>query len=191
MTKVIMKGAGKFARHYPANVAIVTTRTETEQDAMAAAWHSNISFNPPLLGVSLSPKRHTYKLLVESKKFAMNYVPKERAEISAQMGGVSGRDVDKFEMFGVLLEEKSELDLPILRDAYAAYECKLHSQYTIGDHEWFVGEVLFSHYDEDAFNEDQMLLTDKVSPTMYLGFDKYLLPPKCEPTYIRRSKPPK
>ncbi len=190
MTKTIMKGAGKFARHYPSNVAIVTTRTETEQDAMAAAWHSNISSNPPLLGVSISPKRHTFKLLEESKKFAMNYVPSEKATISAQTGGVSGRDRDKFEMFDLLVEEKSELDLPILKDAYAAYECKLHSQHTIGDHEWFVGAVLFTHYEEDAFNEDQMLLTDRISPTMYLGFDHYFLPPKVAPTYLKRGKLP-
>jgi flavin reductase (DIM6/NTAB) family NADH-FMN oxidoreductase RutF len=190
LTKVIMEGAGKFARHYPANVAIVTTRTESEQDAMAAAWHSNISFDPPLLGVSISPKRHTFKLLEESKKFAMNYVPSEKAMISAQTGGVSGKDADKFEMFGLQVEEKSELDLPILKDAYAAYECKLHSQYAIGDHEWFVGAVLFTHYEEEAFNEDQMLLTDRFSPTMYLGFDQYFLPPKTAPTYLERSKLP-
>jgi len=190
LTKKIMDGAGKFTRHYPANVAIVTTRTEKEQDAMAAAWHSNVSFNPPLLGVSISPKRHTYELITESKRFAMNYVPKEKAAISAQTGGVSGKDVDKFDMFGLLLEEESKLDLPILKDAYAAYECKLHSQYMIGDHEWFVGEVLFTHYDDEVFNEDQMLLTDKVSPTMYLGFDKYFLPPMCGPTYLERSKLP-
>ncbi len=191
MTKVIMEGAGKFARHYPANVAIVTTRTETEQDAMAAAWHSNISFDPPLLGVSISPKRFTFKLLEESNKFAMNYVPSEKAVISAQTGGVSGKDANKFEMFGLQMEDQSKLDLPILKDAYAAYECKLHSRYTIGDHEWFVGEVMYTHYDDEAFNEDQMLLTDRVSPTMYLGFDQYFLPSKVAPTYLERSKLPK
>lgn len=190
MAKKMMNGAGEFKRHYPANVAIVTTRTEKEQDAMAAAWHSNVSFDPPLLGVSISPKRHTHQLIGESKKFAMNYVPKEKATISAQTGGVSGKDVDKFDMFGLLLEEESKLDLPILKDAYAAYECELHSQYAIGDHEWFVGKVLFTHYDDEAFNEDQMLLTDKISPTMYLGSDQYFLPPRCRPTYLERSKLP-
>lgn len=191
LPKKMISGAGKFSRHYPANVAIVTTRTEKEQDAMAAAWHSTISFNPPLLGISISPKRHTYGLIMDSKKFAMNYVPKERADISAQTGGVSGRDANKFEMFNLDLEEKTELDLPILKDAYAAYECKLHSQYTIGDHEWLVGEVLFTHYEEEAFNEDQMLMTERICPTMYLGFDQYFLPPECKATYLKRSKLPK
>lgn len=190
MTKKMIEGVGKFTRHYPANVAIVTTRTENEQDAMAAAWHSCISFKPPLLGVSVSPKRYTYDMITESKKFAMNYVPSEKSIISAQTGGVSGRDVDKFEMFGLELKADTGLDLPILKDAYGAYECKLHSVIELGDHHWFVGEVLFSHYDEEAFSEDQMLLTDKMSPTMYLGFDHYLLPPKCESTHLERSKLP-
>jgi flavin reductase (DIM6/NTAB) family NADH-FMN oxidoreductase RutF len=188
MTKKMIEGAGKLTRHYPANVAIVTTRTETEQDAMAAAWHSCISFKPPLVGVSVSMKRHTHKLISRSKKFAMNYVPSEKSSISAETGGVSGRDVDKFEMFGYDLKEETGLDLPILKDAYAAYECKLHSVIELGDHDWFVGEVMYSHYDEEAFSEDQMLLTDKISPTMYLGFDHYLLPPTSKSKHLERSK---
>jgi flavin reductase (DIM6/NTAB) family NADH-FMN oxidoreductase RutF len=190
MTKKMIEGAGKLTRHYPANVAIVTTRTNDEQDAMAAAWHSCISFDPPLVGVSVSKKRHTHKLISSSNKFGMNYVPRGKAVISAQTGGVSGRDADKFVMFGLELEKRTGLDLPILKDAYAAYECELHSVIRIGDHDWFVGEVMYSHYDEEAFNEDQMLLTDKISPTMYLGFDRYLLPPTSKPKHLERSKLP-
>jgi flavin reductase (DIM6/NTAB) family NADH-FMN oxidoreductase RutF len=190
MTKKMIEGAGKLTRHYPANVAIVTTRTHDEQDAMAAAWHSCISFDPPLVGVSVSEKRHTHKLISRSNKFAMNYVPRSKAVISAQTGGVSGRDADKFTMFDLQLVERTGLDLPILKDAYAAYECKLHSVIRLGDHDWFVGEVKYSHYDEEAFNEDQMLLTDKISPTMYLGFDRYLLPPTSKAKHLERSKLP-
>lgn len=190
MPKEMMEGVGKFSRHYPANVAIVTTRTEKEQDAMAAAWHSTISFNPPLYGVSIAPKRHTYGLILESKKFAINFVPKEKAAISAQTGGVSGRDVNKFEMFDLPLEEGSGLDLPILKDAYAAYECNLHSHHTLGDHEWFVGEVQFTHFDKDAFDDRQMLRLEKVSPTLYVGFDNYLFPTVYEVKHLKRSKLP-
>jgi flavin reductase (DIM6/NTAB) family NADH-FMN oxidoreductase RutF len=186
----MMEGVGKYSRHYPMNVAIVTTRTEKEQDAMAAAWHSTISFKPPLYGVSIAPKRHTYGLILESKKFAINFVPKEKAVISAQTGGVSGRDVDKFEMFDLPLEEESGLDLPVLKDAYAAYECKLHSNHTLGDHEWFVGEVHFTHFEKDAFDDGQMLRLEKVSPTLYIGFDNYLFPTVYEVKHLERSRLP-
>lgn len=188
MPKKMMDGVGKFSRHYPMNVAIVTTRTEKEQDAMAAAWHSTVSFDPPLYGVSIASKRHTYALVLESEKFGICFVPKEKAMISAQTGGVSGRDVDKFERFGLALEEKSGLDLPVLKDAYAAYECRLHSYYSIGDHEWVVGEVLFSHFDEEAFDEGEMIRLDKVTPTLYLGFDHYLLPKDGEVKHLERAK---
>lgn len=184
----MIEGVGRFSRHYPANVAIVTTRTEKEQDAMAAAWHSVVSFDPPLYGVSISPKRHTHGLILSSKRFALNFLPKEKAHISAQTGGVSGRDVDKFERFDLALEDRSGLNLPVLRDAYAAYECNLHSHYTLGDHEWFVGEVRFTHFEERFFDEKQMIRLERVSPTLYLGFDHYLFPTHHEVKHLERSR---
>lgn len=188
MPKTMMDGVGKFSRHYPMNVAIVTTRTENDQDAMAAAWHSTVSFNPPLYGVSIASKRHTHDLILEGKKFGICFIPKEKGEISAQTGGVSGRDVDKFERFGLALEEESGLDLPILKDAYAAYECRLHSHHELGDHVWFVGEVLFTHFDEEVFDERQMIRLEKVTPTLYLGFDHYLFPTEHEVKHLERAK---
>lgn len=36
---------------------------------MLAAWWCQLSFNPPTLGVSLSPERYTYKLVKGSGVF--------------------------------------------------------------------------------------------------------------------------
>ncbi|MBE9391787.1 flavin reductase [Fervidicoccus fontis] len=41
---------------------------------MVASWWTQISVNPLLIGVSVSPERYTYKLLKKSSTFAINFL---------------------------------------------------------------------------------------------------------------------
>ena len=102
MAKVISEGVGEFSHHYPKLAAIVTAQAKGKENAMAAAWHTSISFRPPLYGASISPKRFTYQLIADSKEFGINFLPFEAAELVASVGGSSGREVDKFQRFGPL-----------------------------------------------------------------------------------------
>jgi len=40
--------------------------------------------------------------------------------------------------------------VPVLKDAYAAYECKLVDSKPYGDHLWIVGEIVAVHFLEEA-----------------------------------------
>lgn len=186
MAKRCVYGVGKFYYHYPASVPVVTVEAGGIANAMAAAWHAPVSFSPPLYGVSISPKRFTYELITEAREFALNFLPQERAEIIAAVGGSSGRTVEKFEHFGIAWEESAKIKAPLLQEAYAAYECRLVSNHTFGDHEWFVGEVVAVHYLEEAFDERGVLNLDCVQPPLYLGAELYLDPLKGTVRYLDR-----
>ena len=69
MAKVIAEDIGGYYQHYPRIAAIVTAQSKGKRNAMAVAWHMPITFNPPLYGVAISPKRFTYQLIAESKEF--------------------------------------------------------------------------------------------------------------------------
>lgn len=183
MEKVYIEGVGEFYHHYPAIAAVVTARVGEKANAMAAAWHSALSRKPPLYGVAISPKRFTHDLILEAGEFGVNFLPFERAEIIAAVGGSTGREIDKFEAFKVVEEKPVSTSVPILAEAYAAYECKLVSHHTFGDHIWFVGEILMVHLLEEAFTEEGVLNLEKVTPALYLGADLYLGP---GPENIRR-----
>lgn len=183
MGKVCIEGVGKFYQHYPALAAVVTARLGEKANAMAAAWHSSLSRKPPLYGVAISPKRFTHDLILEVGEFGVNFLPFERVEIIAAVGGSTGREVDKFEAFKIAEERPVLTSVPILQDAYAAYECKLVSHHTFGDHTWFVGEILRVHLLEEALTEEGVLDLVRVTPSLYLGADLYLSP---RPESIRR-----
>ncbi|MBM3118545.1 MAG: flavin reductase family protein [Chloroflexi bacterium] len=173
MPKVTTESIGEFYQHYPKVAAIVTTCAGGKKNAMAAAWHSAISFKPPLYGVAIAPKRFTCQLIRESKEFGINFVPHEAAELVASVGGSSGKEIDKFYKFSLAEVKSLKTSIPILKDAYAAYECKLVDDRTYGDHVWIVGEIVAVHFADDAFTSKGTLDLDKLNPALYLGAELY------------------
>ncbi|MCK4723457.1 MAG: flavin reductase family protein, partial [Dehalococcoidia bacterium] len=160
-------------QHYPKVAAIVTASAGGKRNAMAVAWHSSVSFKPPLYGISIAPKRFTYQLILESREFGINFVPFEAAELVASVGGSGGGEIDKFQRFGMAEERPLKTNVPILKDAYAAYECNLVDNITYGDHVWVVGEIVAAHFVDDVFTAKGALDLGKVSPALYLGAELY------------------
>jgi flavin reductase (DIM6/NTAB) family NADH-FMN oxidoreductase RutF len=187
MVKVSVEGAGKFSHHYPKVATIVTVHAGGKDNAMAVAWHSSISANPPIYGVSIAPKRFTLELMLEAKEFGVNFMPIDKAELVASVGGISGREVDKFQRWGIAKDKPLKTSVPILRDAYACYECKLIDHKTYGDHVWVVGEILATHFEERLFTERQALNLERVSPALFMGGDLYTIPAKDAIRHLDRK----
>jgi len=141
---------------------------------MAVAWHAPISSNPPLYGVSISPKRFTYQLIADSKEFGINFLPFEAAELVASVGGSKGSEIDKFQRFSIVRNKPVRTAVPILEAAYAAYECRLVDDKVYGDHRWLVGEIVAVHWLKEVFTPDEVIDWTKVSPILYIGKDLYI-----------------
>lgn len=188
MTKTSMSGAGEFYHHYPRIAAVITAQADGKKNAMAAAWHSPISHTPPIIGVSLSPKRFTHKLILQSGEFAINFLPMEKVDLIVGEGSVSGTETDKFKKLGIATDESTETSAPILKDAYAAYECKLIDSQEYGDHYWIVGEIAATHFDKALFTAEETIDLRRVSPVLYLGADMYTIPTSANSRIIERKK---
>ena len=174
MTKVISEDIGKFYQHYPRVAVIITAQAKGRSNAMAAAWHTAISFAPPLFGVSIAPKRFTYQLIADSKEFGVNFLTLDAAELIASVGGSGGQEIDKFQRFNIATDKPVKTSVPILKDAYAAYECQLVDDKDYGDHRWLVGEIVAVHLLKEAFTPEEILDLGKISPALYLGNEFYV-----------------
>jgi flavin reductase (DIM6/NTAB) family NADH-FMN oxidoreductase RutF len=173
MLKVVAENTGAFYQHYPRAATIVTVNHNGRKNAMAVAWHCPVSFNPPLYGVAISPKRYTYHMIVESSQFGINFMPYDKVSSVAAVGGSSGSYTDKFTEFNLSEDSPIKLDVPILRDAYGAYECKVIESKVFGDHAWIIGEILASHTAGNLLKESGTLDLSVVKPALYLGGDTY------------------
>ncbi|MCX7607933.1 MAG: flavin reductase family protein [Anaerolineales bacterium] len=184
MSKVILDSSPHLNHFYPVVAAVVTTHGRERPNALACAWHSALSFSPPLYGVLISKKRYSYELIIEAGGFAVNFLPFEKAEKIAGVGRNSGRDMDKFSVFDLKTEPLTNPLAPILQDAYAAYECRLVERRPYGDHDLFVGEIVRLHLDESAFDKT-VLAVGRVHPALYLGADLYTTTVESAPRLLR------
>ena len=187
MSKIVVEAIGKFSQHYPKVAAIVTASARGTDAAMTAAWHSSISIKPPLYGIAIAPKRFTYQLITESREFGINFIPLEKASLAAAIGGTSGQQMNKFEGFNIEKEKPVKTTAPILKDAYAAYECKLVDSKPYGDHLWVVGEIVAVQFLEEAFTSSEVLDLDKIKPLLYLGSDFYASMDKDSVSLVKRG----
>lgn len=174
MDKVSTEGVGRFSHHYPRLGIILTAHSRGRDNAMAVAWHAPLSFRPPLYGVAIVPGRFTYQLVMESKEFGVNFIPFEAAELLAMVGGSRGREIDKFAKFGIAKDKPLKTNVPVLRDAYACYECRLVDHRPCGDHEWVMGEIVTVHFSVEAFTPEGVLDVTRVNPVLYLGAELYV-----------------
>ena len=174
MAKVSMEGAGQFSYQYPRLVVIVTSQARGKENAMTVAWHSPISIRPPLYGIAVTPQRSSYELILEGKEFGVNFLPFEKAELIASVGGSRGKEIDKFERFHIPKEKALKTAVPLLKDAYLAYECRLIDHKAYGDHEWLVGEIVATHILEEAFTSQGVLDVARFNPALYLSGEFYI-----------------
>ena len=188
MLKVVGEDIGAFYQHYPRVAAIVTVASAGRRNAMAVAWHSPVSFKPPLYGISISPKRYTCHMINESKQFGVNFMPDGQAEAVAAVGGSSGSFTDKFTEFNIEEDSAIKTEAPILREAYAAYECKVVDNRIFGDHAWIIGEIVAIHIAAGLFKENGIIDLKLLRPALYLGDDTYCTSDSSSLKVLDRNK---
>lgn len=174
MPEVFAQTGGRFQHCYPSLVAMVTAHAGGKDNVMPAAWNLPLSYDPPLYGVSISPDRFTHALISEAREFAVGFLPLDHAQLIAATGGVSGREVDKFQQLAIGRRRATKVAAPLLTDAYVSYECTVVGQHPCGDHDLFVGEIVAVHIAAGALTDQGALDVQRVRPALYMGADLYL-----------------
>ncbi len=90
--KTVATTLEKFQYFYPYTVALVGAKTAKHTNFMACAWHTALSFDPPLFGVLVAKKRLTHQVITQAGEFSVNFLPWDDIQLSAQMGRISGHD---------------------------------------------------------------------------------------------------
>ncbi len=128
----------EISRYILQGVYIITVRFKEKINGMTAAWVSQVSFNPRLLGVAISSKRYTYELIKQSGFFCINVLSEDQIDLAKHFGFKSGREVNKFENVPYFDALNGS---PVIKDCVAYFECEFYNECETGDHLFVTGEV--------------------------------------------------
>lgn len=166
---------------YPVIPAFVVAGSRERVGGMLAAWWSQLSFKPLLMGVLIAPERFTYRLVSEAGKFSINLIDFKYVDSMPYIGDVSERFlVGKIGKAGLHVEWDGETGIPYIAESRAYILLDLVDRRPYGDHDLFVGRVLGAYADE-AFR-DGLWDLNVYRPLMYLGRSKR--PAKVRRVYV-------
>lgn len=132
--------------HWVSGVAIVATRGRNGKlCGLTANAIASVSLEPPLVLVCVEHNADSHQCIREAGVFSINMLCSNQERIARRF---ATWEVDtKFEGLAFHTEVTGS---PILDDALAWVDCRVHDEHAAGDHTIFVGEVVAGDAKEDA-----------------------------------------
>ncbi|MGE5649319.1 MAG: flavin reductase family protein [Bacillota bacterium] len=156
---VELSKAYRLLNHGP--TVLVSSAHEGKRNVMAAAWSMPLDFSPPKIAVVIDRATRTRELVDASGEFALNIPSKEMVEATLAVGSVSGRDVDKFQAYGLATFAAEKIAAPLLEGCLGWLECRVISEPHIQlRHDLFVAEVVAAWADARAFRDGHWSFED-------------------------------
>lgn len=127
--RLFRNAMGSFAT----GVTVITTEVDGEVHGMTANAFMSISLNPKLIAISVGEHARMLQHIKDAKQFAVNILTSDQQEESKQFSGQLNLEHE--------IEFTSYKGLPTLTNALAVITCTLHSEYVVGDHTVYIGQV--------------------------------------------------
>ena len=126
----------------PGPVVLLATARAGRANVMTMSWHMMMEFTPPLIGCVVSNGDYSFNALRAAKECVIAIPGVELAETVVGIGNCSGRDVDKFERFGLTAKPAQEVSAPLIAECFANLECKVVDTRLVNRYCFFVLEVV-------------------------------------------------
>jgi flavin reductase (DIM6/NTAB) family NADH-FMN oxidoreductase RutF len=138
---------------FPRPTALITTIDKNGKENVATfSFLMPVSSEPKYVAFSISPKRHSFKNLKETKEFVINVLSKEMKKEAEICGSFSGRDKDKFVLAKLTKQKAEKVKPPLIKECPISLECKVVSIQEFGDHYLVVGIVEKEHIRKEEFD---------------------------------------
>ena len=120
---------------------VIGSKSGEELNGMTANWVSQVSFDPPLVAISVENDAHTRKLIDEGKVFSVNIV-----EDSEEGKAIIERFVKPQRRVHNKLGDDdfttAVTGSPLLKEAVSWFDCEVVQTVETGDHQLYIGKVV-------------------------------------------------
>jgi flavin reductase (DIM6/NTAB) family NADH-FMN oxidoreductase RutF len=126
----------------PGPVVLLTTVRQGRANVMTMSWHMMVEFEPPLVACVVSRANYSFAALRATRECVIAVPALALAPKVVEVGNCSGRDVAKFERFGLTPVPAQRVKPPLVAECFANLECKVADTRLVNTYNLFVLEVL-------------------------------------------------
>ncbi len=126
----------------PGPVVLLTTARKGRPNLMAMSWHMMVEFVPPLVACIVSNRDYSFAALRTTKDCVIAVPALDLAPQVVKVGNCSGRDVDKFERFGLTPLPATCVTSPLVAECFANLECRVTDTRFVNKYCLFILEVV-------------------------------------------------
>jgi flavin reductase (DIM6/NTAB) family NADH-FMN oxidoreductase RutF len=126
----------------PGPVVLLTTARKGRANVMAMSWHMMVEFEPPLVACVVSNADYSFAALRATKECVLAIPALKVAPQVVAVGNCSGRNVDKFDKFGLTPVPAALVAAPLVAECFANLECRVVDTRLVHKYNLFVLEVL-------------------------------------------------
>ena len=129
----------------PGPVVLVTTHDGRKDNVMTISWTMVLDFSA-LFAMTTGPWNHSYAALQETRECVIAIPTVDLIDTAVGVGTCSGKDVDKFDKFGLTREKARHVRAPLIKECVANIECRVAD--IIDHYSIVVLQGVAAHFDE-------------------------------------------
>ncbi|WP_350344355.1 flavin reductase family protein [Proteinivorax tanatarense] len=126
----------------PVPVTLVGAYNEEGHNVITVSWFTQVSQEPSLIMVSISPSSSIIPVISETKEFVVSLLPQDNEQVARICGHTRENVTDKIKEAKLTVKDGNKLNVPLIEQAIVNFECKVTNQYTAGDHNVIIANVV-------------------------------------------------
>lgn len=147
MTKRNLSLSKAYRLLEPGPTVLLTTAYGKHINVMTLSWQTPMEFEPPLLGCIVGDRSFSFELLKKSKECVINIPTVEILDGVVGCGNTTGRNINKFEKFGLTPKPAKFVKAPLIDECFANFECTIFDASLVNKYALFVLEIVQAWHD--------------------------------------------
>jgi len=160
MAKTEWRGGAMLA---PLPPAMISCGTMEESNIITVAWTGILGTIPPKTYISVRPRRHSHKMISETREFIINLTTEELVRAADYCGMYTGAKVDKFAACQLEKEAVDGFLCPMIAQSLLSLACRVTDIVPMGSHDMFCADIVSVHVDDNLIDEGGKLHLEKAS----------------------------
>ena len=129
----------------PGPIVLVSSRYKGKNNIMTMGWYTLMQFTPSLLGCFIVGYNHSHDMIRKSRECVINLPTKDLLQEVIGIGNCHGKEIDKFDKFGLTASPAEQVEAPLIKECYANFECKVSDEQLLKKYSFFILEVVKAH----------------------------------------------